>query len=1249
MRKSVLLVLLGLLVTVMVAAPVFASATNNVMVKPEGDESPPGVRQTCPANTIFGQEPVGPNDAWAFLTSDDGPTPAYLAFDNFSGAAGTNRIRFFGINAANIGGWAPCTEEPMPFEIIFYTDVGGQPGAAIATYNVSLTPVHTGIMYSGLFELLEWETALSPAPPVGAGAGWVSIQGISGDPDCWFLWANSLDGDLSCYQSDGSTMTEQIYDLAFCLIVDPTEECEWNYGDPHKMHFPQLPDELGWDVNATQPVVLADDFLCTETGFIRDFHFWGSWRHGIEGQILMFVLSIHADIPADQSPTGYSMPGPTLWEAEVWDFGFIPIDPPAMEGWYDPSTGEYFPDDHQAYFQYNICIDEAMAFWQDEGVIYWFNISAIIEDPIETQWGWKSTLDHWNDDAVWAFWGDLDWIDMYEPGTGTGYPYIPGDVDGDGDVDNDDLIYLQNWLFGGGPPPPYSVGGFYPAADVDGNCTIDLADFAYLAAFLAGGPPPLFCPQYPPGEPGISLDLSFVITTEVDEPTGACCFDPTGVGINSQCVVTTQADCENNLFGVYEGDGTTCFGVEACCLPDGTCLDADALCCLNELGGVPQGPGTQCTQLEACCFPDGTCADLDPLCCLDLGGAPQGPGTQCTALEACCFAPGAGDCMMLDPLCCIDLGGIPQGPGTQCSQPEACCMQNGSCTMLDPLCCVEFGGTPQGAGTTCSAATEACCFTDGSCQDLDPLCCDDLGGVAQGPGTVCLGDNNGNTIDDACEDQTGACCLPDDTCIDGMTQADCEGPATNGTYMGDGSVCLGDNNGNGKDDLCESWVPGDGHKMHYPQLPNPLGWDVNATQPLVLADDWMCSETGPVKDIHFWGSWKDGLEGQIAFFVLSIHTDIPASQNPDGYSKPGLTLWEAEISNFGATAIDPQAYEGWYDPATGEVLPNNHTNYFQYDVFLPEHLWFDQEVGTIYWLNISAVLIEPTNAVWGWKSTLDNWNDDAVWAFWGDLNWVDLWEPTAPNWVSNQWMVGLGPTGELMHGDGENAYGQGWYFYPEDNWWNIWFYDHPFDSTRYKMVHIEFDAYPIGPESWIEVAINWSTDLWSLDQPPGDSTPPLPGVPEQLYIGRQTVYNGPPQGFWDAEIVIPDYNPEWISVDVRGYNVDIPFGRIDHACVPDQHSLDLAFVITGGGDCDCEPGNANGDATINITDAVYLISYIFGGGPAPTPYPICSGDANCDCVANITDAVYLIQWIFGGGPAPCDCPTWLAICGPPLR
>ena len=64
-------------------------------------------------------------------------------------------------------------------------------------------------------------------------------------------------------------------------------------------------------------------------------------------------------------------------------------------------------------------------------------------------------------------------------------------------------------------------------------------------------------------------------------------------------------------------------------------------------------------------------------------------------------------------------------------------------------------------------------------------------------------------------------------------------------------------------------------------------------------------------------------------------------------------------------------------------------------------------------------------------------------------------------------------------------------------------------------------------------------------------------------------------------------------------------------------------------------GDANADQLVNVTDAVYVIAYIFSGGPAPNPLE--AGDVNCDGLVNIADVVYLINYIFAGGPAPCDC------------
>lgn len=64
-------------------------------------------------------------------------------------------------------------------------------------------------------------------------------------------------------------------------------------------------------------------------------------------------------------------------------------------------------------------------------------------------------------------------------------------------------------------------------------------------------------------------------------------------------------------------------------------------------------------------------------------------------------------------------------------------------------------------------------------------------------------------------------------------------------------------------------------------------------------------------------------------------------------------------------------------------------------------------------------------------------------------------------------------------------------------------------------------------------------------------------------------------------------------------------------------------------------GDANGDFQANVGDAVYLINYVFKGGPAPLL--LLAGDANCDGMPNVGDAVYMINYVFKGGPPP-QCP-----------
>jgi Dockerin type I domain/Chlamydia polymorphic membrane protein (Chlamydia_PMP) repeat len=68
--------------------------------------------------------------------------------------------------------------------------------------------------------------------------------------------------------------------------------------------------------------------------------------------------------------------------------------------------------------------------------------------------------------------------------------------------------------------------------------------------------------------------------------------------------------------------------------------------------------------------------------------------------------------------------------------------------------------------------------------------------------------------------------------------------------------------------------------------------------------------------------------------------------------------------------------------------------------------------------------------------------------------------------------------------------------------------------------------------------------------------------------------------------------------------------------------------------CGVYCGDMNHDAVIGVSDAVYLINYIFIEGPAPDPISIA--DVNCDTHINLVDIIYVINHVFRSGYTPCD-------------
>ncbi|MFH1360983.1 MAG: glycoside hydrolase family 2 TIM barrel-domain containing protein [Candidatus Omnitrophota bacterium] len=148
-------------------------------------------------------------------------------------------------------------------------------------------------------------------------------------------------------------------------------------------------------------------------------------------------------------------------------------------------------------------------------------------------------------------------------------------------------------------------------------------------------------------------------------------------------------------------------------------------------------------------------------------------------------------------------------------------------------------------------------------------------------------------------------------------------------------------------------------------------------------------------------------------------------------------------------------------------------------------------------------------------------------------------------------------------------------------------------------------------------------EIWSNIANLGNSKVGIGGIAFSWKDGWYKSSHGTPSShdtvvdWYNPGYLDPNMNEEWwglVSTDTsttrQGYNV-----------LKDKFSYIL--------------GDANRMENIDLDDVVYLIAYIFVGGPQPLPYKI--GDVECSGSIDLDDVVYLIAYIFTGGPAPMVC------------
>ena len=95
------------------------------------------------------------------------------------------------------------------------------------------------------------------------------------------------------------------------------------------------------------------------------------------------------------------------------------------------------------------------------------------------------------------------------------------------------------------------------------------------------------------------------------------------------------------------------------------------------------------------------------------------------------------------------------------------------------------------------------------------------------------------------------------------------------------------------------------------------------------------------------------------------------------------------------------------------------------------------------------------------------------------------------------------------------------------------------------------------------------------------------------------------------------------STTINNYSLNLETDLLEYSPFVSTGSITILDYVCG---------DANGDISLNLADAAFIINYIFNDGP--TPDPMNSGDANGDTDVNMADASYIINYIFYDGPDP---------------
>ena len=839
-------------------------------------------------------------------------------------------------------------------------------------------------------------------------------------------------------------------DLAF-VITGEKEPCGWKPGDPYKMHFPQLPDPEGWDVDVVAGNISADDWKCSATGTVDDIHFWYSWLGDKVGIIDNIHASIHSNVAADDptNPSDHSVPGELLWERDFGPDEFsLCYWGSGNQGFLMPGSGGGVskPNDHKMIFQCDI-VDIPDPFPQERGKIYWLDLSIKIRDPLGTHIGWKTSQDHFEDDAVYdagaAGWpGWREWIDPFTMESLdlafviTGKEEVAAHELGDAPDSSNSFLLT---------PMAYPKGG---PAGVQAN---------YPTVFVAGSPPHGPIHLQPKAAawlgPAVTLENEADIgpdedaVNNIDPPNDTPDQDQADDGVQvplvlPHCQQTTfdygvqiapgapHLDLYVNVWFDFNRDGDWDDAPQ--CPSPVAVIVADEWAVQNQkLSGLAPGYYVFSTPLFRCWHPIST--EPQPIWMritlseqewspvagtVGYGGSGPANGYLYGETEDYYFVPGMPE---------YDWGDAPDSDALPAYPTLAA--NNGAHHIIGGPWLGNAGDAPDsepdgqpdlnalGDDLDTGAGNPAPNHDDEDGVFIPPL----IRGqtvyatiqVSGGGGTVqAWVDLNGDKVWQAAEQVFNAFrgggfhAIPipvPNTAVLGQTFARLR-ISVNGGLGPDGGPAA-----DGEVEDHEVWINDPPPNTKWINLPDltPSGIDIRADRLRILADDFECTSYSRVTDVHLWCSWKDDIKGEIKNIHLSIHADDPAGPggpNPDNlYSEPAPDpLWTGDFGpgEFKEELyyVVPYPHEYWWDPANNELIRHGDSEVWQIDIDInPDEAFLQKgspDNPVIYWLDVR---FETENGQIGWKTRQwpQHFMDDAVWDMGSELPriWKELRYP----------------------------------------------------------------------------------------------------------------------------------------------------------------------------------------------------------------------------------------------------------------